>query len=84
MKATGIVRNIDALGRIVVPKEIRDKMGWPEGTAMEIFMEGEQLMLRPYVPGCNFCGSPDADLRFHGKFVCRNCASNLGVEATVV
>ena len=54
MKATGIVRRIDDLGRIVIPKEIRKQIfGSPdktEGMPMEIFMEGNDIVLRKYEP----------------------------------
>ena len=44
MKATGIVRRIDDLGRIVIPKEIRRNMRLREGDAMEIFLEDNLCM----------------------------------------
>lgn len=48
MKATGIVRRIDDLGRIVIPKEIRRSMGICEGDAMEIFLENNRICLEKY------------------------------------
>ena len=48
MKATGIVRRIDDLGRIVIPKEIRRNMGLREGEAMEIFLENDCVCLKKY------------------------------------
>lgn len=48
MKATGIVRKIDELGRIVIPKEIRKSQGWDNGTSMEIFMSDEGMVIRKY------------------------------------
>ena len=52
MKATGIVRSVDNLGRIVVPKEIRRELGWTDGTPIEVFIddEGEGVVLRTYDP----------------------------------
>lgn len=50
MKSTGIVRKIDELGRIVLPKELRRTMDIPEGTQMEIFVEGDKTVLRKYQP----------------------------------
>ena len=46
MKSTGIVRKIDSLGRILVPKEVRKTMGLNEGTPMDIFVDGRKLILR--------------------------------------
>lgn len=50
MKATGIVRRIDDLGRIVIPKEIRRSMRIREGDAMEIFLEDNCVCLKKYTP----------------------------------
>lgn len=50
MKATGIVRRIDDLGRIVIPKEIRRNMGIREGEAMEIFLEDNYVCFKKYSP----------------------------------
>ena len=50
MKATGIIRRIDDLGRIVIPKEIRRNMRLREGDAMEIFLEDNCVCLKKYTP----------------------------------
>lgn len=51
MKSTGIVRRIDDLGRIVIPKEIRQKSHIKEGDPLEIFVgEENELVLRLYQP----------------------------------
>lgn len=47
MKATGIVRRVDELGRLVIPKEIRRTMRLAEGTPLEIFTDREgQIILK--------------------------------------
>ena len=50
MRATGIVRRVDDLGRIVIPREIRRNMGIVEGTLLEIFIDSKNnsLVLVPY------------------------------------
>lgn len=50
MKATGIVRNIDPLGRIVIPKEMRRTLGIAEGDPMEIYMADGGVMIQKYHP----------------------------------
>ena len=50
MKATGIVRRIDELGRVVIPKEIRRTLRIKEGDPLEIFTERDELMLKKYSP----------------------------------
>ena len=50
MKATGIVRRVDDLGRIVIPKEIRRSLGIREGDPLEIFLDEQGgIVLKPYV-----------------------------------
>lgn len=49
MKATGIVRRIDALGRIVIPKEIRRNLHIEEGDALELFVEDDRIVFQKYL-----------------------------------
>lgn len=72
MKATGIVRRIDDLGRVVIPKEIRRTFGISEGDALEIYTDvNGTIVLRKYVPvnSCVFCGESDEKelIDFKGK-----------------
>ena len=50
MKATGIVRRIDELGRVVIPKEIRRTLRIREGDPLELFTDRDELMLKKYSP----------------------------------
>ena len=50
MKATGIVRIMDDLGRVVIPKEIRRQMKIKEGDPLELFLEGNKICLERYSP----------------------------------
>ena len=50
MQATGIVRHLDDLGRVVIPKEIRRSFGVKEGDGLEMFIsEDGELVLRPHI-----------------------------------
>ncbi|MHB0976113.1 MAG: AbrB/MazE/SpoVT family DNA-binding domain-containing protein [Candidatus Aquicultorales bacterium] len=77
MKATGIVRRVDELGRIVIPKEIRRTFGIDIKDPLEIFVDGENIVLTKYHSTCVFCGHPQGVQSFRGKFVCNNCLSEL-------
>ncbi|POO88702.1 AbrB family transcriptional regulator, partial [Clostridium sp. 2-1] len=57
MKSSGIVRNLDNLGRVVIPKEIRKVLGINEGDPIEIAKVNNDIVLRKYSKGCIFCGS---------------------------
>ena len=48
MKSTGVTRKIDELGRIVLPKELRRTLGIAEKDPIEIFVEGEKIILQKY------------------------------------
>ncbi len=50
MKETGIIRRIDELGRVVIPKEIRKSMRINEGDPLEIFTEADRLFLKKFSP----------------------------------
>lgn len=78
MKATGIIRRVDDLGRIVIPKEIRRVNGIEEDTPMEIFV-GKQgvIVLKKYTPGCEFCDSLENLVEFGGSKVCKECAKRI-------
>lgn len=77
MKATGIVRKVDELGRIVLPKELRRTLGIGEKDPMEIYTDGKGIILRKYAPGCAFCGSVNGIRYIHGTPVCGACAYNV-------
>lgn len=77
MRTTGLVRNVDDLGRIVVPKEYRNALGINAGDGMEILVIGDRVMLQKCRDSCIFCGAED-DLRlYRGKPVCPRCAAAL-------
>ena len=53
MKATGIVRKIDELGRLVIPIEMRSTRGWENGNPIEIWLDEQgNVVLRKYRPQC--------------------------------
>ena len=49
MKSTGIVRKVDELGRIVIPRELRRTLEINEKDPVEIFVDGEEIILRKFV-----------------------------------
>lgn len=77
MKTTGIVRPVDGLGRIVLPIEIRRNLDIQERDLVEIYLEGERIILRKHGSACVFCGSTRGLSEYKGKNVCRECVKNL-------
>ena len=78
MKSTGIVRKVDELGRIVLPIELRRNLDIEERDSLEIYMDGDKIVLRKYEPACVFCGSAEDLVNYKGKNVCGACADALG------
>lgn len=77
MKATGIVRPVDPLGRVVIPVELRRTLNIKTDDSLEVFVDGDYIMLRKYEPACIFCGNAKDVENIHGKNVCRNCLEEL-------
>jgi len=78
LKSTGVVRQLDPLGRVVLPIELRRTLGLGEKDAVEIFVNGDQIVLRKYAPGCVLCGSLDQLQTIEGKQVCMECRIKIG------
>ena len=73
MKSTGIVRKVDELGRIVLPMELRRLLDIAPRDALEIFTEGDNVILKKYEPQCIFCSNSEKMKIFKGKNVCEKC-----------
>jgi transcriptional pleiotropic regulator of transition state genes len=77
MKSTGIVRRIDDLGRVVIPKELREVLNINIKDSLEIFTENKTIILKKYNPGCVFCEKVDNVVRFKQSNICSNCLKEL-------
>lgn len=77
MKATGIVRKVDELGRIVLPIELRRTLNINIKDPIEIYVDGEFILLKKYEPACIFCGNAKDVKNLHGKNICVECVSEL-------
>ena len=80
MKATGIVRKVDKLGRVVLPIELRRTLEIEEHDSLEIALEGDCIILRKYQPTCIFCGAEEDLLTYRNKRVCRRCLQEMNKE----
>lgn len=77
MKATGIVRPVDALGRVVIPVELRRTLGIKTEDSLEVFVDGQNIILKKYEPTCIFCGEGGDIRHIRGKNVCASCVEEL-------
>ena len=77
MKSTGVIRQMDSLGRIVLPIELRRVLEIGTKDMVEIFVDGKSIILRKYEPDCLFCGSFLGLVSYNDKNICRRCLSEL-------
>lgn len=80
MKSVGIVRKIDNLGRFVIPSELRKLFGLKNNDPLEIFTDGDIIMVRKYSPACIFCGEVGNTFRVGDKLICRRCADVVSLQ----
>lgn len=77
MKPTRVHRQIDTLGRFVLPIDFRRQLGIDKGDEVEISVEGDCIILQKYSSSCLFCGSHDDLIEFNDKCVCKTCRAQL-------
>lgn len=77
MKSTGIVRKVDELGRIVLPIELRRTLNIAEKDSLEIYVDGNSIILKKYQPACIFCDGAKDIVIYKGKNICSACLKEL-------
>lgn len=77
MKSTGIFRRIDSLGRFVLPKELRKSLDINQNDYLQIFLDGDAIILRKSQLSCVMCGAHEDLVEFHEKKICRSCIREL-------
>ena len=77
MKATGIVRQLDTLGRIVIPIELRRTLDLQIKDSVEIYVNGNEIILKKYYPTCVFCANAHDLFQYKGKLICKSCKNSL-------
>ena len=77
MKSLGIARKVDSLGRIVLPAELRKLLDIADGDFVEIFVDGDHIVLAKLEEHCVFCGAITELREFESKLVCRSCVARL-------
>lgn len=83
MRALGVVRKIDELGRVVIPVEVRRRFGIDVKDSVEIYIDdNDSIILKKYEPACIFCGDAKDVFNYNGKNnICTECAKRMGVYA---
>lgn len=83
MKPVGIVRKVDQLGRIVLPKSLRKRYFMNEGDPVEILVQEDHIILERYKPRCAFCSSVEDTFEYKNRYICKACHSEMyGLKET--
>lgn len=77
MKPIGVVRKVDQLGRIVLPKSLRRRYQMNEGDPVEILVEGDSIILEKFKPKCVFCLSREHVVTYREKYICKTCMEEM-------
>lgn len=77
LKSTGIIRKVDELGRVVIPKEIRENLEILEKDPVEIFVDGNKVIIQKYNPTCCFCGSSSKLTKYKDRLICKSCINKI-------
>ena len=77
MKTTGILKRFDELGRVVIPKKIAKGLGINAGDELEVFLDGDKIILKKHQIGCIFCGAVEHIKDHKGKPVCEDCIAEM-------
>lgn len=71
------LKRIDSLGRIVIPKEYRDKLNTNPGDHFNISIKDNKIILEKYAPSCTFCNSTKNIINYKGKNICQKCKNEI-------
>ena len=77
MKDSGIMRRVDSLGRFVLPKELRRQLQIECNDYLQIYTEGEKIIIQKAQCNCALCGRTDDLIDFNDKKVCKSCVSRI-------
>ncbi len=74
----GFIREIDSVGRVVIPMQLRKELGMVEkGSKVEMFSDGKQIVLKKAVEDCIFCKAETDLIEFESKFICKACLEKI-------
>ena len=77
MNSIGIVRQVDTLGRIVIPKEARQMLSVDIKDSLAIYTEDDTIILKKYQPGCILCDNANDIVVYKGQKICKECIAEI-------
>ncbi|WP_442858563.1 AbrB/MazE/SpoVT family DNA-binding domain-containing protein [Acidaminobacter sp.] len=73
MKSTAIIRQVDELGQVALPIELRKLFDISNKDYLEIFIENDTMTLKKYIHHCSHCHGSGDLIKIKGKLICRDC-----------
>ena len=73
MESKTRIKQIDELGRIVIPKDIRKNLSILPGDELEISLSGEDILIKKTLNRCAFCNGTEELVQFKNSFICKYC-----------
>lgn len=79
MEQLKAIRFMDSTGRIMLPYEVRQVLGWLERTPVEIclYVSSQQLVIKRYPYACIYCGETENLKKFKAQFICQTCQQEI-------
>ena len=78
MTEKGVRCKVDKMGRVVIPKGVRQQLNIEsEKDSVELKVKGEEIILKKYRPACFFCDTLDEIVNYEGYNICVNCIEKL-------
>jgi transcriptional pleiotropic regulator of transition state genes len=78
VKSTGVVRQVDQLGRVVIPKSLRKTYELESGARFEVGIDADFIYINKYIPSCCLCEEKSESFReFKGKNICVTCLEDM-------
>ena len=80
MKPADCICKIDKLGRVLIPKNLRSRFDLQIDDPIEVFTDGDSIVLKKYRKRCAFCGSEENVRVFKEKYICDTCAKEISSQ----
>lgn len=84
MKSTGITRPIDLVGRVVIPKELRDNLGIDVEDKVEFYVEGDRIIITKFKSGCHCCNNEEVVAEVLGIKLCSQCIEDFNKARKII
>lgn len=71
------IKQVDKLGRVVIPKNIRKRLHIDLGDSLIVSISGDKIIMQLSENKCTICNSKTKLVEFNGSYICKNCIDNI-------